>query len=493
MPKCEGLPTEDCPLKVNGPEVKLCQHDQGDLLLCPQCEKTADVRSKTPASAQAQSQGPLLCDPKKLQQQQKQQQIVNPLLTYIVFATNSGTQENVKEAVIGHFTLSQMQEARDVLWDTCSVDIIGDKPGRNSRSKKEAYVSDIMSALSRLDKAETMPMFLIDAFSLRLIPRAHPEELNNITLIDRLNRYEYKLKTMQEAIDRIVCENLEIKDILKTVPPTYSEIASGSKPLPDVQKPYETAAVLTGEQKPIPSVVSGDLPPRVQITGAEAGKSSEKQPMRGVKPDVPADNQSDSHGRGAPRRGRGRGRGSGRERGWGLSGGFGRGSVPHSDTLGFTTHMLSRALSIASLDRASIKSDCRSTRDQSHDSEEFQFPSYASKKLRKQEARRRKVITGTSGYSGNFKGAPEPTRDLFLSRVDSAVSGDDIRAYLSEQNVTVRALVKISHDDSKFKSFKLSVPVSVVHNLLQDSMWPSGVRVRRYVAPNTERKHVENW
>ena len=89
-----------------------------------------------------------------------------------------------------------------------------------------------------------MPNIVIDFLSLSLIPRSHPEELNNISLCDRLNRLEERLKrveaderpnyelvkiervednmrTMQETIDRVVAENIVIKESSKT----YATIA----------------------------------------------------------------------------------------------------------------------------------------------------------------------------------------------------------------------------------------------------------------------------
>jgi hypothetical protein len=54
-------------------------------------------------------------------------------------------------------------------------------------------------------------------------------------------------------------------------------------------------------------------------------------------------------------------------------------------------------------------------RDRSADSEGFQKPAYELRQQRKRAAR--KFITGT-GVSGAVRGAPEPSRDLFIYRVD---------------------------------------------------------------------------
>ena len=108
-----------------------------------------------------------------------------------------------------------------------------------------------------------------------------------------------------------------------------------------------------------------------------------------------------------------------------------------------------------------------------------------AKRLRRQEVKRRKIITGR-GYnnSGGFKGAPEPNRELFIYRVDKQTTLRDLRVHVLDEGFDVRALECISNPNSKFKSFKLSVPVSQFSHLFDESIWPIGVRVRKYVPPN---------
>ena len=52
-----------------------------------------------------------------------------------------------------------------------------------------------------------MPRFVIDYTSLAAIPRSHPEELNDITLWDRLNKLEKKLTSLQITVDSNMAEN----------------------------------------------------------------------------------------------------------------------------------------------------------------------------------------------------------------------------------------------------------------------------------------------
>ena len=57
-----------------------------------------------------------------------------------------------------------------------------------------------------------MPTVVIPAFQLHLIPPFHPEELNNMSLLDRLNRIEKKMADLQFNTDRVIAENISINE-----------------------------------------------------------------------------------------------------------------------------------------------------------------------------------------------------------------------------------------------------------------------------------------
>ncbi len=106
----------------------------------------------------------------------------------------------------------------------------------------------------------------------------------------------------------------------------------------------------------------------------------------------------------------------------------------------------------------------------------FQHQRHQLKQMRRQT----KVITGNVTSSKTFRGAPEPDRQLFIQRVRKEVTETDVKAYLVAKDFTVRDLVRMSHDDAKYNSFKLTVPVTEFEKLLEPDVWPSGVRIRRF-------------
>ena len=104
----------------------------------------------------------------------------------------------------------------------------------------------------------------------------------------------------------------------------------------------------------------------------------------------------------------------------------------------------------------------------------------------KEEQRRRNIITGRASLrpsANSFKGAPEPRRDLFIYRVDRDTTTSDLSTYIKDLGFNIRSLDCVSNDMAKFKSFKLSVPVSEFKDLFNENLWPYGVRVRKYVTP----------
>ena len=146
------------------------------------------------------------------------QVLIQPVLSYLVYALQSGPLDNVKLAAIGYFTDDQISEAKDALWNHCGSEIIGNKPKRKelqSRSVREAHIMDILTAWAKLESCDKLPTVVINAIDLCKIPNSHPEELNNITLIDRLNRMESRMSQMQAGLDEVVARSLMLISFMK--------------------------------------------------------------------------------------------------------------------------------------------------------------------------------------------------------------------------------------------------------------------------------------
>ena len=152
--------------------------------------------------------------------------ILNPLLTYIVYGLNSGTTSAVKRAVLGHFTDEKVSQAKDILFDNCDKEIIGDKKKRvttSARSNTEANLDDIIAATQLLCPKRKLPTFAVSACDMPSMPRSHPEEINNISMADRMNR---RLSRHSEVLltkpSQKICKIKEELKELKYAPPSYA-------------------------------------------------------------------------------------------------------------------------------------------------------------------------------------------------------------------------------------------------------------------------------
>ena len=131
------------------------------------------------------------------------------------------------------------------------------------------------------------------------------------------------------------------------------------------------------------------------------------------------------------------------------------------------------------MERLSLNSDTRSG---------FQIPQYHKKK-------QRRYITGKKSIT-SVRGAPGPSRYLFIYRVHTDTTVAEMSAFMEEQSVTPRSLECVSHEEAKFKSFKLEVAKDDYEKLLEDDdFWPNGVRIQRFNSPRKDNNDAnsENW
>ena len=216
--ECVGVGGKPCPNKAQADAVN---ENADGLALCQDCQATRK---------------PKICSGEMSVNGGENGTVVNPMLSYVVFALQSGTVGNIKNAVLGHFTPDQITEAKSILWETCGTDALGEQVNRRdgpTRSGAEANVTDILNAMTILDKKDKMPRVLLDAHNLGLIPRSHPEELNNISLVDRLNQLEYKYQSMQTLVDSQISDDLKervmnLENTVKRTTPAYATVLRNS-------------------------------------------------------------------------------------------------------------------------------------------------------------------------------------------------------------------------------------------------------------------------
>ena len=97
-----------------------------------------------------------------------------------------------------------------------------------------------------------------------------------------------------------------------------------------------------------------------------------------------------------------------------------------------------------------------------------------------EKRRRRPIRVIGTGSSEKLLGAPEPSRDIFIYRVQKTTVKDDIDEYLRDRNITPRAVEKVSHAEARHASFRVELQMKDLKTLLNGEFWPEGVYVRRY-------------
>ena len=94
--------------------------------------------------------------------------------------------------------------------------------------------------------------------------------------------------------------------------------------------------------------------------------------------------------------------------------------------------------------------------------------------------RRKNAVMGTRKTDSTLKGVAS-TRDLYVGRCQPSVSKEVLAQYIKETaNVTPQACAVISKPDIPVKSFRVTVSVSELEKLLDPSIWPEDVSVRKY-------------
>ena len=94
--------------------------------------------------------------------------------------------------------------------------------------------------------------------------------------------------------------------------------------------------------------------------------------------------------------------------------------------------------------------------------------------------RRKNVVVGTRKTVSKLKGVAS-THDMYVGRGQPSVSKEVLTKYIKETaNVAPQACAVISKPDIFAKSFKVTVSVSELERLLDQSIWPEDIRVSKY-------------
>ena len=137
---------------------------------------------------------------------------VNELLTYCSFYMNNSTIDNIKKIINLFYSEDDIIDAKKTLWEIAKDDL-GVFPVRkdtNKRTSSLAHVNDIFEALMKLDGMDKMPVFV--AINIMKLPDRQPEELNLLSMVDRLSDIEKRIKNHEDILTSHAIDILSFKD-----------------------------------------------------------------------------------------------------------------------------------------------------------------------------------------------------------------------------------------------------------------------------------------
>jgi len=106
---------------------------------------------------------------------------------------------------------------------------------------------------------------------------------------------------------------------------------------------------------------------------------------------------------------------------------------------------------------------------------------------------RPRPVTGTRTLlAGGSKGAPTPSRDIFVYWIEKDTPDDVIKDYIVAYGIKVRSVECVSTENATFNSFRVEISVSDLSKVLDPEFWPTGVCVRRFYVPTESRQTANN-
>ena len=95
----------------------------------------------------------------------------------------------------------------------------------------------------------------------------------------------------------------------------------------------------------------------------------------------------------------------------------------------------------------------------------------------------RKNITGTRTTATGGLAGVERVVDLFLGGCSLDSSADQIKNFCESSNVPLKNCEDLESKSLYYKSYKISVPISLRDQLLNEEFWPTGIFIRKFYKP----------
>ena len=389
--------------------------------------------------------------------------ILNHVLCYVKNGMNMGVPNLIKKSVLGFFSEKEILAAKEILFERCATSIIGVFKRRittSTRTETAANLDDILDALKLLDRNPSCPIFAVSSLDLNRLPRSRPEELNDITVVDRISQLENSFDALKCLFETSRCS---------CSCSSSSSSSSSSAVRGKGAAPAAAAAPPSPNSAPSDDTRTSQKQKRPVVAAAAAAAANPPSPNS-----VPSVDKSSSSSSLTP----------------GTS--VRRSSSSSSSATGNSQAVDKSRSSYSEVVRRNVPASPSHTdndNDINNDNDGFKVVKNKNKmsttpdghnRQDNNKAKKKKyvAVTGINQHA-KVKAAPEPSRSVLLHRLHKDTETDELRDMISV-NFEIRQLVLLSQENSSFKSYRLDIPISQFKNAFNADMWPQGVGVKPY-------------
>ena len=125
--------------------------------------------------------------------------IVNGMLTFVMSIMRNSTNPKMVEIMGRYFDHQQVKDAKSLLCDISKTPYRKRQDIEN-RIEKMAHIGDIVDILRELDRANRVPFFVVDSIGLAALPKLNAEDVNYVTVAEKMVDMFNKMEVMNDAI-----------------------------------------------------------------------------------------------------------------------------------------------------------------------------------------------------------------------------------------------------------------------------------------------------
>lgn len=399
--------------------------------------------------------------------------IVDELLTFIISYNSNSNVENIKKSVISFYSPEEIIESKKLLWSVCSdkLENYVERKSTDKRTSAEANFYDIINAINNLDADDNVPQFA--AVNLNKIPKFIPEELNTLSIINRLNFLENKFQVNSDILadhsnKLFELSKLKLKDNILSKP-NAKTVDCDILNIPSVKTTDCDTLNISSAKTTDCDALSGPNTKKADCDTLYPLNSGE---VNNFKNDILLNSENTS-------------------------------ADANTDNFLLTNREIEEFIedlnkrtssekgnlypSIEHLDEKNILSG--STTNKISSLENNIKPRYFTRSRNFSNSNNRtgaRLQNRSRNHNSKYN-----IHEIFISRVSQG-NNSSIKHFLKNRHISVVDIAKTSHTDSKFLSFKITVNTNNLQVLLSSNFWPAGVKCTQWRDNPREFTKYEN-